>query len=92
VFISRRRTGTTRLTVWKVGVLFLGAGIWVAGVMINNFQVTAAAIIVVAIGLLLSLVERRQSSDPGDDDGDGYDERDDHPDDHRNSGSQRLGR
>jgi hypothetical protein len=57
VFISRSRRGG-RLTVWKVGILFLGAGIWVAGVMAENFQMTAAAIIVVAIGLILSLVER----------------------------------
>ncbi len=58
MFISRRTGGSGRWTVWKVGILFLGAGTWVAGVIAENFQVTAAAIIVIAIGLVLSLVER----------------------------------
>jgi hypothetical protein len=59
MFVSRRTGGDGRWTVWKVGILFLGAGTWVAGVLAENFQVTAAAIIIIAIGLILSLVERR---------------------------------
>jgi hypothetical protein len=67
VFITRRNRRSSRFTIWKVALLFLGAGIWIAGVIAENFQVTAAAIIVVAIGLLLGLVERRQDDDLGED-------------------------
>jgi Na+/H+ antiporter NhaC len=59
VFISRSSRHAPRFTVWKLAILFLGAGLWVAGVMVENFQITAAAIIVVAIALVLGLVERR---------------------------------
>jgi Na+/H+ antiporter NhaC len=62
MFISRRSGRSTRFTVWKVALLFLGAGIWVAGIMAENFQITAAAIIVVAIALLLGLAERREAT------------------------------
>lgn len=60
MFISRRDTGSTRFTVWKVALLFLGAGIWIAGIIVENYQITAGAMIVVAIALILSLVERRR--------------------------------
>jgi hypothetical protein len=46
------------MTIWKVALLFLGAGIWIAGMLVENYQITAAAIIVIAIALLLGLVER----------------------------------
>lgn len=61
MFLSRRRGGSSRFTIWKVTILFLGAGIWLGGVITENFQVTAAAIIVVGIGLVLALVERATS-------------------------------
>jgi hypothetical protein len=58
MFVTRRSRSSTRMTIWKVALLFLGAGIWIAGILVENYQITAAAIIVVAIALLLGLVER----------------------------------
>ncbi|CAN5770062.1 hypothetical protein BH23GEM6_BH23GEM6_06590 [soil metagenome] len=63
MFITRRNRRSSRFTIWKVGLLFLGAGVWIAGVIVENYQITAAAIIVVAIGLLLGLVERRRDDE-----------------------------
>jgi hypothetical protein len=59
MFVSRRKQRSARFTIWKVALLFLGAGIWIAGMIIENRQVTLAAIIVVTIALLLGLVEGR---------------------------------
>ncbi len=58
MFVTRRSRSSTRMTIWKVALLFLGAGIWIAGMLVENYQITAAAIIVIAIALLLGLVER----------------------------------
>jgi hypothetical protein len=58
------------MTIWKVALLFLGAGIWIAGLLVKNHQITAAAIIVIAIALLLGLVERGGGPDGEDEGGD----------------------
>jgi Na+/H+ antiporter NhaC len=69
MFVSRRRRGSSRFTVWKLALLFLGAGTWLAGVMMENFQVTAAAILIIVIALVLSLVERRGPEGEGEGEG-----------------------
>lgn len=66
MFGIRRRGGrASRFTIWKVAILLLAAGIWLAGVMIENTQVTAAAIIVLGIGLVLVIAERREEASNG---------------------------
>jgi len=80
VFITRRNRSSSRFTIWKVALLFLGAGIWIAGIIVENYQITAAAIIVVTIGLLLGLVERRKDDEEAAfEDGDEPDEDQDEP-------------
>ncbi|CAN5650404.1 hypothetical protein BH23GEM8_BH23GEM8_17870 [soil metagenome] len=69
MFVTRRSRTSTRMTIWKVALLFLGAGIWIAGMLIENYQITAAAIIVIAIALLLGLVERGGGESETEEDG-----------------------
>lgn len=65
MIISRRQSRNPRFTIWKVAILLFGAGVWVGGMLIRNQQVTLSAIIIVAIALILSLVERRTASGDG---------------------------
>lgn len=48
--------GSGRFVVLKTAIFFLGAGTWVAGVMLEDTRVTAAAIVMLALGLVLRIL------------------------------------
>lgn len=55
----RRRGGYNRYTPWRVGLIFLAAGVWLAGVLTGRGLLTGAAIGLLLVGLLLGLLGRR---------------------------------
>lgn len=59
MFLRRERRTFRPLTWWRLGLLFLAAGSWFAGVMTARSEVTAAAIVVLLVALVLGVVERR---------------------------------
>jgi Flp pilus assembly protein TadB len=46
---------------WRVGLLFLGAGMWVAGVLYRVEWLTMAAIVVLGAGIVLRMAARRSA-------------------------------
>ena len=66
---SRSRGGSTRFLYTRVGLFFLSAGVWLAGVVIEDERFTGAAIFILLIALVLGLIGRRRDegrSDPAD--------------------------
>jgi hypothetical protein len=63
--IRRRREPRSggRFVVLKTAIFFLGAGIWVAGVMLEDTRVTAAAIVLLAAGVVLRVLPSRRGGD-----------------------------
>jgi hypothetical protein len=55
VFIRRDRRGFRRYTWWRVGLVFLAAGTWLAGVRTARPLVTGAAIVILLAALALGL-------------------------------------
>lgn len=60
MFIRRDRTRPNRLVAFRVGLFFFAAGLWIAGVTVGNDLITAIAIGVAAIALLVGMVVRRR--------------------------------
>lgn len=58
IFAPRDGRPPNRFTVWRVGLFFLAAGTWIAGVMVERPAVTGAAIVFAGLGVLLGLVGR----------------------------------
>ncbi|MQA90547.1 MAG: hypothetical protein GEU90_09970 [Gemmatimonas sp.] len=58
--MRRDRPPVNRLVAVRVGLFFLGAGIWLAGVMIGDQRVTTVAIVVIAVAILMGAYLRRQ--------------------------------
>jgi hypothetical protein len=60
VFARRdRRPDPPWVLALRVGLFFLAAGVWLAGVIIDDGRFTGAAITLLLLGLLLGLLPRR---------------------------------
>jgi hypothetical protein len=63
VRISRSRRNDPDPTLfWRVGLLFLGAGMWFAGVLYGIEWMTLVAIGIVGIGIVLGMAARRRNA------------------------------
>ncbi len=82
MFARRDRPPATRFLAIRIGLLFLGAGIWVAGVLGENYGWTGVAIVVILAGVVLGIVARRGEERAGEelDDGDEADDPGPEPD------------
>lgn len=60
MFVRRDRAGPDRLVAFRVGLFFFAAGLWIAGVAVGNDLITAIAIGVAAVALLVGMVVRRR--------------------------------
>jgi low temperature requirement protein LtrA len=74
IWIRRNRRGSDRYVNLKTAIFFVGAGTWIAGVLMEDTRVTAAAIVMLAIGIVLRVLssfsarrdeERRDGEPPG---------------------------
>ncbi|MEX2569823.1 MAG: hypothetical protein WD737_00860 [Gemmatimonadota bacterium] len=61
MFIRRDRRAPNRYTAVRVGLFFFAAGLWLAGVVVENETVTTAAMIVAVLAIFLGLVLRRRA-------------------------------
>jgi len=57
--IRRDGMASTRYAAARVGLFFLAAGLWLAGVIADQQVITGAAIIVAALALFVGLLARR---------------------------------
>lgn len=60
MFFRRGSGGYNRFTPHRVAILFLAAGIWLAGVIADRAVLTGAAIVILALGLLLGFLGREK--------------------------------
>lgn len=58
MFVRRGGRGSTRFLAARVGLLFLAAGVWIAGVVTGRFLVTGTAIAILLLALVLGLSAR----------------------------------
>jgi uncharacterized membrane protein len=63
IFLRRDRYPIRRWMALRVGLLFLAAGIWLAGVVIDDDRITAVAIVVAGIGIMMGAYLRRREVD-----------------------------
>jgi hypothetical protein len=72
VFLRRSRNENPRpeLVPWRVGLFFLAAGVWLAGVLADDLRITGAAIGILALAIVLRFfptrAEEEQETDPPD--------------------------
>ncbi len=59
IFVGRDSRGGRALVNIRVGLFFLAAGLWLAGVIVGNRTVTGVAIWVAALALLVGAASRR---------------------------------
>lgn len=64
-FARRSRTASSRYLSVRVGLFFLAAGVWLAGVAISDQRVTFAAIVLLLVAFLLGFVGRERVPDDG---------------------------
>jgi di/tricarboxylate transporter len=64
MFIRRDRRTGSRFTNLRVGLFFLAAGLWLAGVSVDNRIATGAGIGVALVAILLGLLTRRRDPAP----------------------------
>jgi hypothetical protein len=55
------------MLVWRVGLFFLAAGVWLAGVLVNDNRLTGAAILILFVGILLRFLDRSVADVDADD-------------------------
>ena len=55
---ERIRVGSKRYMALRVGLFFLAAGIWFAGVMTENQWITGVALAIGIAGLLIGIIAR----------------------------------
>ena len=60
MFLRRDRPVPTRLVGIRVGLFFFAAGLWIAGVAVGNDLITAIAIGVATVALLVGMIVRRR--------------------------------
>jgi len=63
LFRPSRGPVNPRFLNWRVGLFFLGAGIWIGALIVDRPQFTGIAIAVLFLGLILGLIGRRSGSD-----------------------------
>jgi di/tricarboxylate transporter len=63
IFIRRSRRPVRRYTVLRVSLFFFAAGLWLAGVAVDNPAITGTAIVVAAVALLAGLIARRAGNE-----------------------------
>lgn len=63
MFRPSREPGNPRFVNWRVGLFFLGAGIWIGALITGRPEFTGVAIAVLFLGLVLGLIGRRSGSD-----------------------------
>jgi low temperature requirement protein LtrA len=62
--IRRRRPASPDpFVAVKTAIFFLAAGVWLAGVLLDDLRITGAAIVVLAVGVLLRLFPRADSEE-----------------------------
>lgn len=62
IFSRRDRQRPGRFTLLRVALFFAAAGTWLGGVMVGNQRVTAAALGLVALAVILGLFDRSPRS------------------------------
>ena len=60
LFASRNRSATSRFLTSRIAIFFLAAGVWLAGVIVEDKRLTGAAIVILFIAFVLGLVGQRQ--------------------------------
>lgn len=67
MFIRRGAPRGTRFAALRLGLFFAGAGTWFAGAIAGRPSVTALAIVLVALAVILGIVDRPPPStdEPG---------------------------
>ena len=63
IFIRRDRPASARMIGLRVGLFFLAAGLWLAGVVVENDAITGVAILVALIALGLGLLGREKPAE-----------------------------
>lgn len=58
-----RRGGRSRFLYWQVGLFFLGAGVWLGGVLTGRTAVTGVAIAILVAAMILGAMGRRGQQD-----------------------------
>jgi hypothetical protein len=58
--IRRDRPTSTRFLALRVGLIFLAAGVWFGGVLVDERWLTGAAIVILLPALLLGILARRE--------------------------------
>lgn len=62
MFVNRNRTRGTRFVAVRIGLVFLGAGVWLAGLLAGNEGLTFAAILILLLALVLRVVDRSSAT------------------------------
>lgn len=62
MFLRRDGRGTDRYAPVRIGLIFLAAGVWMAGVITGREWITGAAILILLVALALQVAGRRGSS------------------------------
>jgi low temperature requirement protein LtrA len=60
MFFRRGGGDSNRFTAWRVGLFFLAAGTWLAGVLAERPLLTGAAIVIVLVAVMLGPLGRRE--------------------------------
>jgi len=60
--------GARRITTWQVTLFFLAAGVWVAGVIVDDTRLTGVAIVLLLAAIVLRIVRDRDPAAPDDPD------------------------
>lgn len=58
IFIRRDGQGISRFLSLRVGLFFFAAGLWFAGVLTDNMVITAVALGVAAVAVVLGFISR----------------------------------
>jgi hypothetical protein len=61
MFPSRHRRGADRYTPVRIALIFLAAGVWLAGVITGSLWITGAAIVILLVALALQIAGRHRS-------------------------------
>jgi succinate dehydrogenase hydrophobic anchor subunit len=53
-----KRSTPDRFAGLKVTIFFLGAGVWLAGVLADDMRITGVALVILAVGFLVRILTR----------------------------------
>lgn len=63
MFVSRDRRPRDRYATFRIGLIFLAAGLWLGGLITGQAYATGAAIVVLVVALLLQIIGRRRAGE-----------------------------